>query len=86
MNCSFTEEQLWKMLPICEKIQEEMKQACQEEYEKKLQSEAAAIEEAPAITSQDETKEAKEASSDSSDSSDTGPDTDPDTDPDTFSD
>jgi len=78
MNCSFTEEQLWKMLPICEKIQEEMKQACQEEYEKKLQSEAVAIEEA---------KEASDASDVSEESSDTTPSEYPtDTDPDTFSD
>ena len=75
MNCSFTEEQLWKMLPICEKIQEEMKQACQEEYEKKLKSEATAIE------------ETKEASDSSEESSDTTPSEYPtDTDPDTFSD
>ena len=83
MNCSFTEEQLWKMLPICEKIQEEMKQACQEEYEKKLQSEASAIEKA-AITSQEE---ASDASEESEESSDTTPSEYPtDTDPDTFSD
>ena len=74
MNCSFTEEQLWKMLPICEKIQEEMKQACQEEYEKKLQSEAAAIE------------EAKEASEESEESDTTPSEYPTDTDPDTFSD
>ena len=81
MNCSFTEEQLWKMLPICEKIQEEMKQACQEEYEKKLQSEATAIEEAK------EAKEASDSSEESEESSDTTPSEYPtDTDPDTFSD
>ena len=84
MNCSFTEEQLWKMLPICEKIQEEMKRACQEEYEKKLQSEAAANEEAKEAK---EASDASEESEESEESSDTTPSEYPtDTDPDTFSD
>ena len=63
MNTSFTEEQLWSMLPVPDKIKEEMRVACLEEYEAKRQAEETAplgpsrgleeLEDSPPITESD---------------------------------
>ena len=42
MNTSFTEEQLWSMLPVPDKIKEEMLVACLKEYEAKRAAEETA--------------------------------------------
>ena len=42
MNTSFTEEQLWSMLPVPDTIKEEMLVACLEEYEAKRAAEETA--------------------------------------------